>query len=117
MKIKSVKKWDVEPRDGKHAYSVTFEEHHSTPVDYFSTIEPKIGDVVEGKVGTSEKGRPTFYPKEPFVLDQRQALIMAQWSTAQALQFVADHTNLEEVYDLSEAYFDIVVKLGKAKSE
>lgn len=124
--INYVKKWDVEPRNGKHAYSVTFEEHQNEPVDYFSEKEPKVGDQVEGTVKPSEKGRPTFY--FPYKLDRHQANIMSQWAVRLAAEQLTvppvDSENpeahvqyTEELRGWADIYLSIAMDLAEEKSE
>ncbi len=113
--VQQVKPWKVEPRNGRYAYSVVFEEHQNEPVDYFSATEPKEGDKVEGKIEASPKGRPTFY--EPYKLDRHQANIVSQWAVGNAAQYVSDHTNQDELYAVAEIFLDTAMRLAEAKSE
>lgn len=140
--ISYVKPWGVEPRNGKRAYTIRVAEDipdELSPglIDYFSDKEPKEGDVVEGNIKLSEKGRPTFY--EPYRLDRHQANITAQWAWNWASdnyeKFFADYpttgdfdagTGLPEVdvetmfkrlSGIAEYAFDGAMNLAEEKSE
>lgn len=96
---------------------VVFEEHTNEPVllNMPANVEIKPGMTISGKIGTTKSGKPKLVKDEPFKLDMRQAMIIAQSQIAHAIQMASDHTNAKEVRDLTEMYFDIVMDIAKER--
>jgi len=107
--VKSYKKWDGAPRDGKIAGSATFEEANTEPTDVFTTRELKVGETLEGEIVVSRKGRPTFQPKTGEV--DTQTRILHTWAVGKAIDTAQDNTNPDEIYALAEMYQQVVKRI------
>lgn len=127
-KITSCKQWLDEHKQpvlayGGLAHSLTLEgdlpeEHSPYLFDAFTQKPLEVGQVVNGRVEFYETSKGTTRQRlvinRPLVLNDRQALITAQWAVRLGYEHAQDHTNKEEVSAIADMAMLIARELAEA---